>query len=78
MNKKLETIETTLKVLRYSIKTTTTLGSKIALEQELEKKLIQGIEQWRILKEPKLKIVKWVWDNWDKGLKESKDFVDNN
>lgn len=26
----------------------------------------------------KLAIVKWVYDNSDKGLKESKEFVDNN
>lgn len=40
------------------------------LKASIKKKREQGIR--------KLQIVKWVWDNCDRGLKDSKQFVDDN
>lgn len=43
-----------------------------------DKQLIRGIKSRRKKGEGMLQVVKWVWDNSDRGLKESKQFVDNN
>lgn len=43
-----------------------------------ENQLKSGIKEKRELNWSKLQIVKWVWDNSDMKLKDSKQFVDDN
>jgi hypothetical protein len=42
------------------------------------KNLIKGSKERRGEKQGMLQVVKWVWDNSEMGLKDSKNFVDNN